>query len=986
MPYPKRGRLQKPAEEVEVEAEAPIVEASTPMSNDLELDVTETPLEHDLIEDESMLEGAEEVEVEYVDDNGIPVPEMAEEVVMEGDYVEEYIDAEEDDMAESLVALSRSGEFRDKGGGEYVVENVEARRRAPRILRRFGAGQHQQFVEQTANFVDGGQIVVEEFQPVASAGRDTRFTPKYPVAVARRPPTINLRSSYPKGDWREDQRKKLLVCDVFESLPEHKQETFKKLMDIFGTSVPPFRTPSKRKYPGNSPGYYPDAEGDSVSPRQTSQKGRTVTFGKDLSTSIITHPRFTDQPRYVVTNPSSSNARVMAMIPFEEKASTEAPDRVDTGDMPELIQNDINEGDKSGDPHDGDEAGDVDIETYEEDNSREHRKSTLWVDNKGRVVDVVPGRGGHATIIYPEMRQEVFGTSDLRSLAASHPKETPDERFCPSCRMTMKRSIFYHHGRLIRKYGRCDIFTPKRFPCGSPGCHERLGTLERLCEHMYQVHRAPTDIKRRVFENEAQFEEFLRELESRGGNFRMSRGNKTIKEGIVQYFRCNRIFSIAKDKALRIVDDINAGTYEAVKDITQPMDPFGKETSTKPYLRTEEACTAFFRKTYLNDGTIEVRYCDYHLHGDERLRLPTAIRNRIYEMSKKKLPLPVIVMVLHRECHRFCMPGTALERRIMAVTPREVQLVAQSVQRRLDAAARRKKAAEGHEHTNGGDHVDADHEREDHEAAENIMERGDGDDHHDDSQDHLEPADEAHEDDGGGTGEGGLDFSTEGRGEGGELTELELTMLEEYEQNRGVILTDFQSLKREENRKRLCRERVRARIYTLGRAMRNIQFSDFECDLLIRSEQMLEAVVDLWNARMESGTKLDPSRLCPKREFYSGAPEASAEAATEHPEPARDHTPTAATEEGANMEEGNTPETPVNASSESMGNETDTTPTGSSTSVRKTAKPRQRRALRVEKIKEEPVSTSPVPPSPPASPPAVTRLGRVIKRKKILDV
>lgn len=41
------------------------------------------------------------------------------------------------------------------------------------------------------------------------------------------------------------------------------------------------------------------------------------------------------------------------------------------------------------------------------------------------------------------------------------------------------------------------------------------------------------------------------------------------------------------------------------------------------------------------------------------------------------------------ECHRFCMPGTALERRIMAVTPREVQLVAQSVQRRIDAASKR---------------------------------------------------------------------------------------------------------------------------------------------------------------------------------------------------------------------------------------------------------------------------------------------------------
>lgn len=37
-------------------------------------------------------------------------------------------------------------------------------------------------------------------------------------------------------------------------------------------------------------------------------------------------------------------------------------------------------------------------------------------------------------------------------------------------------------------------------------CHERLGTLERLCEHMFQVHRAPTEIKRKVFDTEAQFE------------------------------------------------------------------------------------------------------------------------------------------------------------------------------------------------------------------------------------------------------------------------------------------------------------------------------------------------------------------------------------------------------------------------------------------------------------------------------------------------
>ncbi|KJH42492.1 hypothetical protein DICVIV_11517 [Dictyocaulus viviparus] len=514
--------------------------------------------------------------------------------------------------------------------------------------------------------------------------------------------------------------------------------------------------------------------------------------------------------------------------------------------------------------------------------------------------------------------------------------------------------------------------------------------------------------KRKIFDNEAQFEEFLRELESRGGNFRMSRGNKTIKEGIVQYFRCNRIFSIAKDKALRIVDDINAGTYEAIKDITQPMDPFGKETSTKPYLRTEEACTAFFRKTYLNDGTIEVRYCDYHLHGDERLRLPAAIRNRIYDMSKKKLPLPVIVMVLHStshlihprilkstfifkgECHRFCMPGTALERRIMAVTPREVQLVAQSVQRRLDAAAKRiqniEKAAEEasarHRIVNGDEQVDGDNRREDHEAAENLVEQGDDQDQQNDCQEQLEQTDEVQEESAGG-GES-VDITSEGRGEGGELTELELTMLEEYEQNRGVILTDFQSLKREENRKRLCRERVRARIYTLGRAMRNIQFSDFECDLLLRSEQMLQAVVELWNARMESRNRIDPAKHPHKPDEYSDVHRgSSSEASAEQNEAstAPDTSNTASTVESPITEAENSSTSPAKCQTEP-----DASSPFTSISNKKVVKTRARRVPRSEKhAKEAHIILGTTTPSSHSTP-AVTRLGRVIKRKKILDV
>ncbi|KAK6034528.1 hypothetical protein COOONC_27967 [Cooperia oncophora] len=354
------------------------------------------------------------------------------------------------------------------------------------------------------------------------------------------------------------------------------------------------------------------------------------------------------------------------------------------------------------------------------------------------------------------------------------------------------------------------------------------------------------------------------------------------------------------------------------------------------------------------------------------------------------------------ECHRFCMPGTALERRIMAVTPREVQLVAQSVQRRIDSASRRKRINETscpEQNANGGVRNENEHEREreDHEAAENIIESNDADDSH-------ENLIEMQEDDSGASQETALDFSSEGRGEGGELTELELAMLEEYEQNRGVILTDFQSLKREENRKRLCRERVRAKIYTLGRAMRNIQFSDFECELLLRSEQMLESIVELWNARMETASKgiqeKQPLPQLPKREMVSDKRDLSAprdigkegETSSQRSESTSEVTamaeaPVAAPSESVSMETANASEEqrkPIHIDTTSEITSS-ATPAGAKTS--RPPRPRSRRAPRAEKqIKEEYPSHSPTPSSSPPAQPAVSRLGRVIKRKKILDV
>lgn len=43
------------------------------------------------------------------------------------------------------------------------------------------------------------------------------------------------------------------MCDVLESLPDHKQNAFKKLMDLMGVNVPGHQPSPKRKYAETSP-------------------------------------------------------------------------------------------------------------------------------------------------------------------------------------------------------------------------------------------------------------------------------------------------------------------------------------------------------------------------------------------------------------------------------------------------------------------------------------------------------------------------------------------------------------------------------------------------------------------------------------------------------------------------------------------------------------------------------------------------------------
>ncbi|CAB3407575.1 unnamed protein product [Caenorhabditis bovis] len=250
------------------------------------------------------------------------------------------------------------------------------------------------------------------------------------------------------------------------------------------------------------------------------------------------------------------------------------------------------------------------------------------------------------------------------------------ERKCSGCNMFLRRSVYYHHARMIREKGACNLFTPQRFPC--PQCDCKLGTLEKLCAHLEQIHDAPTQIKTEIFASEEEFNNFRIDLEGRGGNFRMARGNKKNKKGIVQYFRCNRTQTLARNETFRLVDNPTEDEF----DRNSRRDQFPRKSAgSKQVIRTENACTAFYNKAYLDNGRIEVRYCDHHLHDDEKLRLPHRVRMRVLELARKQLPHAVILMIVKDEREMYCEKDSANDRRILEMRTQDIRQILSGISR-----------------------------------------------------------------------------------------------------------------------------------------------------------------------------------------------------------------------------------------------------------------------------------------------------------------
>ncbi|GMR32555.1 hypothetical protein PMAYCL1PPCAC_02750 [Pristionchus mayeri] len=314
---------------------------------------------------------------------------------------------------------------------------------------------------------------------------------------------------------------------------------------------------------------------------------------------------------------------------------------------------------------------DVDVENIEEVDRRMDEEE----DEEGLIPMLDREVRGRRGLFYVP---ELDGYNYEQRYQMCAPKMKGGLRLCESCNIYMRKSVFYHHQRTIREHGSCSAMTPKRFECGVPECEEKLPTIERLCVHMAEMHNMPTDVQETEFTNEDEFQAFLVELESKGGNFRMSRGNKCGKQGVVRYYRCNRVSNNGprgRPRKSAGAQNDEEGVENGVEENEVEREGGRPGRRKQALVRTEKICTAFYRKAEGIDGRISVRYCDFHLHEDVKVKLPDIVKERIMEMLAKKLPMPVIVEVIKAESEQYARLGSELERRIYSIGEKDVRNV-----------------------------------------------------------------------------------------------------------------------------------------------------------------------------------------------------------------------------------------------------------------------------------------------------------------------
>ncbi|CAJ0576430.1 unnamed protein product, partial [Mesorhabditis spiculigera] len=502
-----------------------------------------------------------------------------------------------------------------------------------------------------------------------------------------------------RTDWRDEQRRDLEICEFFDSLPSDRQIAFRKMLERLGERIPKPLMGSRKYFRSTLAPHVkipiPSNSKLELLSDQAMNRVRTEAGAEPMPSSDKAKENeflMRGGVEYVYEN-EQFEGKAFASAHYDDVIQEEVIGDDDILDASDIGGKNMNDG-----VSDDDMDGPPPIEPQEPmpaelmpPQIHHHMDNMSGLHRDFRFGEMGEVRQ-HVNLskdrwfVVPELRKELIGQTHVKVSRGSIEATT---HFCPSCGEYLPRNAFDTHKRKIERWGSCDHYTPRRFPCTEKGCQQRLPSIEKLCNHLHISHRVPLQIKEIQFASEDEFQVFLRDLEGKGGNFRMSRGNKSSREGAnIRYYRCNRNVRTQPGKKIitpegtvvrpglsqvdNLMDEVEDNDYE--EEETRPG--FPKMTRKKPSkLYIHGMCTAFFKKIEFPEGRIVVRYCDYHLHSDSVLRIPDDVRERVKELNLKRLPVPVIIKVIKAEVSSFAEEGSPLEERILNLNDKDVRNV-----------------------------------------------------------------------------------------------------------------------------------------------------------------------------------------------------------------------------------------------------------------------------------------------------------------------
>ncbi|KAJ1346727.1 hypothetical protein KIN20_001624 [Parelaphostrongylus tenuis] len=208
--------------------------------------------------------------------------------------------------------------------------------------------------------------------------------------------------------------------------------------------------------------------------------------------------------------------------------------------------------------------------------------------------------------------------------------------------------------------------------CGLEGCSQWFSCRKELCIHLRDDHFLPVSIIRVTFSIRAMYPAFLDDLASERTTYRTDEhdGRRTV-------YSCRWLLSSRDTTPLRLLDAAegellscyakNCANYSAVP------------TRRGPFVRQGGVCPAFVVVKH-SRNSYKVTVCDWHLHGPV---LPTrALEMMAIMLLHKRLPTPVVRMVILGQTNQFCTPTSAVDLCLRRLDHKQFECICEFVRKR----------------------------------------------------------------------------------------------------------------------------------------------------------------------------------------------------------------------------------------------------------------------------------------------------------------